>query len=59
MRDYIGEVTCIATKTIIIPANTKKEALQKLKNDIDTKGIDVNYGPIRAQRIVGMDKVTL
>jgi hypothetical protein len=52
--DWICETTCIATKTLLVKATTRKEAMQKLK-DGEAEGIDVDYGGIRARRVICRD----
>jgi len=54
-KDWICEITCIATKTLIVPAENKKQALERLKSGDYGDGIDVNYGSIRAQRVIRQD----
>ena len=58
MKTWIAEITCLDTKTLIVRATTRKEALEKLKSleRPDVEGIDVNYGPEKAIRIVCEDK---
>ena len=55
--DWIGEITCIATKTVIVKGRTKKEALENLKKNcrVGVEGIDVSYGPERSVRIIRKD----
>lgn len=57
-RYWICEITCIATKTVLVPAKSRKEAMQNLKS-MDRKGVeglDVNYGGERALRVRCEDK---
>ncbi len=51
---WICETTCIATKTLTVIANTRKEAMLKLKSG-DAEGISVNYGSIRSHRVICRD----
>jgi len=56
MKTWICERTCIATKTVLVKAPNKKEALRRLRNG-EGDGIDVSYGPERALRVIGEDKL--
>ena len=54
-RDYFGEVTGLAIKTVVINARTRKEALEKLKSNpsFDCEGVDVHYTE-KSRRIIGL-----
>jgi len=57
-RWWIGQITCIATKTLLVPAETRREAISVL-NSAEREGaeaVDVHYGQERSARIIREDK---
>lgn len=58
-RYWIGEVRSRCVKTVLVKANSRKEAEMKIKNsafDHDIEGIDVHYTPTGDGRIIREDK---
>lgn len=54
--DWIGEVRGRCVKTVLIPATSRKEAEQKLKDGSpDIEGIDVHYTPCGPGRVLRKD----
>jgi hypothetical protein len=52
-KTWICEVISRATKTVVVEATSRKEALSKLRSG-DGLGIDVNYNE-RGRRVVGRE----
>lgn len=56
-RFWIGEILCIATKLVLIPATSRKEAEEILQGSRDgVEGIDVRYGSERSAKVIREDK---
>lgn len=56
-RFWIGTVTALSTKTVLVKAKSRKEAEEKLRQiptHEDVEGLDVNYEE-RARRILRED----
>ena len=54
--DWICEVSCIAVKTVLVSARSRKEALEILRTTNGPRvGIDVSYGSERARRVICRD----
>ena len=57
MKMWIGEITCIVRKTVLIPANSRKEAIEILNGDrAGCESVDTIYGDERAVRVIREDK---
>lgn len=57
MKTWICQYTCIAYKTLLVEAETRKEASEKLRSlECIGEGIDVNYGPIKSAKVIREDR---
>jgi hypothetical protein len=57
-KSWIGVVSAIARKTVIVKARTRKEAQQLLMTyDGTVEGIDVDYTPYGPGRILRQDGI--